>query len=160
ATLLWVGVRDSNAWLAVLAAPFLFATGFVRGFPRVPLVAVAVCLSCTFLASHAAARARQRDLMPLIHVIEQRFPPHAQRTAPLGRSGMPATPAVVALAGHFSFDTESAIFSEPALEPFRHWLVERGSSSYLRFLVLHPAVAFLWPIRYSRYLLDANVGMY
>src|SRR3990167_8350871 len=53
--------------------------------------------------------------------------------------GMPVTDSLMARADKWSHEDDFAYYKDPDLEQFRNWLYTKGKSTYVRYLLTHPA---------------------
>jgi hypothetical protein len=76
---------------------------------------------------------------PLLNVIGQRVLTDPGRLSYFRDHGMPVTPALTRMAGEYAPGRGGAFYRSPQLAGFRHWLVDKGTSTYMAYLLTHPA---------------------
>lgn len=156
---LWVFTRDTNAWVILMIAGVSAAVGSLwRSQGRYLLIAA--ILAVLFVGNEIADNSAKRWQQPFMNVIGKRVLPDPESRAYFAQLGMPVTPALMRLSGHFAWDRDLAFFKDPALQDFRDWLHTRGKSSYRRFLLAHPNITLGAPVRNAEALLTPNLDGY
>jgi hypothetical protein len=125
-TLLWVGTRDTNAYVVLFAVPLVAAWAALRRESRRPAIAAAVCTALAGLAGALSADAGERWLAPLDDSIRYHVLADAEITRWFVDRGMPAAA------------------SDPEFGP---WVLEEGRSTYAEYLVSHPVRTLAEPFR-------------
>jgi len=154
--LLWAFARDSNAVVLAAAAGLTALAALGRRAPRG--LVVAGLLAACWVASSASANVYHRWTVPFVNVLGQRILSSLERTAYFGGRGMPVTPALMARSGKLAWSDEWAFFRDPALKSFGVWTRHHGRSSYVAFLVAHPASTLLDPLRDLEELVSPDLG--
>lgn len=168
ATGLWVGVRDTNAYFALLlgGAFLLYIAVRVLQGPaqalrrqRLP-AAVAVLLFAVFAASNLSSNQGQRWLFPFYNNIGQRILTDEARTAWFTARGMPVNAALLERTGKWASADEYAFFKDPALAEFREWSRRHGKSTYIRWLVANPSYTLQASTRALVDIFDTDYAAY
>lgn len=129
--------RDTNAWLLLIFSVLLTIPILFKLIGSKNLVIISG-LSAIFLVSAINANMGYRWVFPLANVIGQRILPYGSSYRYFEDCGMPVSPRLIDLAGQFANAQERALFEDPELEPFRQWMMEKGRSCYMRWLVSQP----------------------
>jgi len=157
-SILWAFSRDSNAWVILMAASSLIVVASLgRSFRYLFIAAVFVTV---FAANEISQNYSQRWVMPFLSVVGRRILPDAERTAYFAHRGMPVSPALMQLSGQLAWGKNRAFYNDPALEEFRAWAFSTGKSNYTQFLLAHPGVTLLEPLRNIRPLIVPNLSYY
>lgn len=155
----WVFSRDTNAWVILIVAGLLTVSGIINATHRRYLV-LAAAFAIIFVASETSNQWQGRWRQPFMNVIGRRILPDAEATAYLAQLGMPVTPELMRLSGHYAWDRNRAFFKDPALEDFRNWLNRHGKSSYVRFLLAHPSRTAQDPLRNAEVIIAPKLDHY
>ena len=142
---LWVFSRDTNAWIILMLAALLLLIGRFSRSRRCLLIASVFVVF--FLANEVSQSYSHRWVEPFYNIILQRILPNAEWTASFARLGMPVTPALMQRSGQLAWSQNWSLYSDPAFREFRDWAYHRGKSSYARFLLEHPVMTTLEPLR-------------
>jgi hypothetical protein len=151
ATLLWVAMRDTNAWAAVLAMPAV-AVWIVRSRRRALPVAVLAGTLAIAAASMALASHARRDELPVLHVLGHRVIEEPGGLAHMHEHGMPDWQAIRKkrpineLDGMYGRISGAGPCSVQC-RLFGDWLQKKGRSTYLSYLVSHPVYSIGEPIK-------------
>jgi hypothetical protein len=137
AGLLLAFTRDTNAWMLLALAVLMGAAALLR-WMGVRTWIPAGCLVVIFLLSNAGAMHAERWGFPLGNLIAQRVLPNSSALEYFQSCGMPATPALMQLAGKYANSDEQAMFFGPELDSFRYWLREHGKGCYVGWLLENP----------------------
>jgi hypothetical protein len=129
--------RDTNAWLLLIFAVLLSIAVLFRLVGSKTMVIISG-LAAIFLVSTLNANKGYRWVFPLGNVIGQRILPYGSSFRYFENCGMPVSPRLIDLAGQFANAQERALFEDPELEPFRHWLMDKGRACYMLWLGSHP----------------------
>jgi hypothetical protein len=159
AAFLWAFAYDTNAWAVVMIGLLLVFMAAI-GRARKSYFLIAAVLVMIFAASDFTANKARRWRVAFINTVGTRILPSPERTEYFAQSGMPITPALTRLTGKKAWAENWAFFKDPALAEFRDWLHARGKSSYVRFLLSHPAVTILEPLRHPEELLASELRNY
>jgi hypothetical protein len=157
--LFWAFTRDTNAWLVLMTAGALMI-GAAAGQIQRRYVLVAAALAIVFAVNDYSANRARRWVAAFMNNVGLRILPFPERTEYFERLGMPVTPALMARAGKKAWRDDWAFFKDPALEEFRQWVRARGKSTYMRFLLSHPAMTIQEPLRHPELLLSAELRNY
>jgi hypothetical protein len=131
--------RDTNAYLLLMFAGLLFLGVLLRWASPRTLVIVAAFIAI-FLLDNASADLGRRWVFPLINITGRRILPDGEAVGFFERScGMPVTPALLSMRNEFANGDDRAFYNDPELESFRAWLLERGKSCYVRWLLADPS---------------------
>ena len=168
ATAAWVGVRDTNAYQAVFLGVFLLLSIGYRALrkPVQPfrsqrlVIGVAVMLFVIFAGSDISSNRGGRWLFPFCNNVAQRVLPSEERTAWFAARGMPVTPALVERRGKWASSDGFAFFNDENLAGFREWTRVHGKSTYIEWLILHPAYTFYESARGFSGIFDTNYAEY
>ena len=134
---LWTFSRDTNAWVILMLAAFLFVIGSLWRSRR--YVSIGVVFVILFIANEVSQNYAERWFMPFLNVVGRRILPNTESTAYFARHGMPVTPALLRLSGQYSWGQDHAFYVDPELQEFREWAYDHGKSTQVRFLLAHPA---------------------
>ena len=129
--------RDTNAWLLLIFSVLLTIPILFKLIGSKNLVII-TGLSAIFLVSTINANMGYRWIFPLGNVIGQRILPYGSSFRYFEDCGMPVSPRLINLAGQFANAQERALFEDPELESFRHWMMDKGRSCYMHWLVSQP----------------------
>jgi hypothetical protein len=138
--------RDTNAYLLLVLAGLLLLAVLLRWTGPRPLALVAG-FALIFLLNNANADLGNRWIFPLINVIGRRILPDPRAVHFLQAScDMPVSPALMRLQDEFANGEERAFYEDPDLAGFRDWLMERGKSCYMRWLLADPLHSLAQPL--------------
>jgi hypothetical protein len=157
--ILWIFARDTNAYGAAVAVPFLAAAGILRKFDIQYLTLAAVFLILIIL-SYQSAQLGRRWVTPLFNVIGHRLLKDDRMISWFEQRGMPVSPALMERAGHYSWDDDYLFHKAPDLAGFRRWLFIRGKSLYTRYLMTNPAMVFQAPLDHPETLTAPEMRAY
>jgi hypothetical protein len=141
-TSLWTFARDSDAYVALLAVPFVLGWAAFRR-PRRPRIVLASGLVAIFVAhavSLSSGAAQTRWEVPLLDVIGTRVLTGETELEYFRAHGMPFPERLQALTGEHlgSSELRPLIEADPRLDAFREWLRADGRSTWAAFLLTHP----------------------
>jgi hypothetical protein len=157
--LFWSFTRDTNAWLVLMTAGALML-GAAAGQIQRRYVLVAAALAVVFSVNDYSANRARRWVVAFMNNVGLRILPFPESTEYFRQLGMPVTPALMGRSGKKAWHDDWAFFKDPELEEFRQWLYARGKSSYMRFLLSHPAMTIQEPLRHPELLLSAELRNY
>jgi uncharacterized SAM-binding protein YcdF (DUF218 family) len=143
-TLLWAFVRDTDAYLVLLTAPFVLAWGALRR-PRGGPIVLAAGLLAIFAGSFAAQNApgaEPRRIGPMYDVIGRRVLTDPDELRYFRSHCMPLPERVRALAGttlgYEGLRPDRPLASDPRLKTFRAWVRDHGRGTLATYLLTHP----------------------
>lgn len=133
----WAFARDTNGWMLLMVAGLiLMGVVFFGGHKRnILLVAI---FSLIFTLSNLSADGGNRWVFPFQNVLAQRILPDSNALTFFEKCGMPVTPELLNLAGGYANSGNRAFYNDPALEPYRTWLQERGKLCLMQWLLSRP----------------------
>lgn len=135
AAILLVFTRDTNAWLLLLLSGLMLLATILRWMDGRALILISSFVFI-FLISNKTADLGGRWIFPLGNLIGRRILPNVSAVEFFDKScGMPISPALLGLSGGFANANERALYNDPELGSFRHWLGTRGKLCYMRWLV-------------------------
>jgi hypothetical protein len=150
ATLLWVAMRDTNAWAAVLAVPAVLVWTLRSSRRALPLAlaagTIAIAAVSVALANHA-----NRDEVPVLHVLGHRVIAEPGGFQYMKDHGLPDWRAVQKKRPINELDgIATRIHSDKCSAQchlFGDWLREKGRSTYVGYLLTHPVYSIGEPIK-------------
>jgi hypothetical protein len=157
--LFWSFTQDTNAWVVLMAASGLMI-GLAAGRLERRYVLMAMAFAIVFAANDYSANRARRWVVAFMNNVGLRILPIPERTEFFAQAGMPVTPALIGRTGKKAWSDNWAFFKDPGLEEFRQWLYARGKSTYIRFLLAHPAMTVQEPLRHPELLLSAELRNY
>jgi len=146
ASVVWVGARDTNALLLLPIISLLVLRALWRRSWTHEL-ALIICFLAIFGMSNKSSHQGKRWVLPLMNVIGIRILPNPDRVEFFADHGMPVNPALMSRSGKNSFENDWMILRDPNLAPFRSWFHDEGKRTYLAFLLTHPTVLAVEPLR-------------
>ena len=151
---LWMSIREANAYVALMVAFALVVIGFLQRGLRVYWL-LSVLIGVAFLINYqlSSRYALPRWALPLAEVITKRILPDQEYRDFFANNGMPVTPELMALSGRWANSDEYAIVNSVELRKFEKWLYMNGRNVYVKFLLTHPSYAIMSPIKDSKVLL-------
>jgi hypothetical protein len=152
----FAATRDTQVWTVGLlaAAVCVYALTLLRRDHQEAVRAgvLGVCLLVIVLLTEWGTLSSDRTTQDTAHVFAVRVFPYPDRVAWFAAHGMPqqiridqlarATPAPAHAAKAVTFDR-----NDPAFGPLEHWLVTKGTETYLRWVVVHPWYVVSEPLR-------------
>jgi hypothetical protein len=156
---LWSFVYDTNAWAVLIIAALLLTGVTARRFQG-RYVLIASAFAVIFAVNDVSANRAHRWVVAFMNNVGMRILPSSEKTAYFAELGMSITPALMERTEKKAWSDNWAFFKDPALQQFRDWLYARGKSSYLRFLLSHPAMTIQEPLRHPEELLAPELGRY
>jgi hypothetical protein len=156
---LWSFTYDTNAW-AVLMIAALLLTGVAARRIQSRYVLIASAFVVIFVMNDLSANRAHRWVVAFMNNVGMRILPSSEKTAYFAELGMPVSPALMERTEKKAWSNNWAFFKDPALQQFRDWLYAHGKSSYLRFLLFHPVMTILEPLRHPMDLLAPKLGPY
>ena len=133
---LWTFSRDTNAWVILMLAAFLFVVGGLwRSRRYASIGAIFVIL---FIANEVSRNLREALVRAFPQRGRSKNLPNSESTTYFARHGMPVTPALLRLSGQYSWGREHAFSKDQELQEFREWAYDHGKSTHVRFLLAHP----------------------
>jgi len=159
AAFLWAFSKDTNAWAVLMIAALLImgvATRCIQG----RYIVIAGVFVVIFAMSDISANRKHRWVVAFMNNVGMRILPSPEKTAYFAERGMPVTPALMERREKKAWTDDWAFFNDPRLQQFRDWLYAHGKSSYMRFLLSHPALTLQEPLRHSEELLSSELRDY
>lgn len=148
ATTLWVFVRDTNAFIGLVAVPALLVWAArrpaVRARALVLTGGIVALLVASGLSSAPERAQRNRWLTPMLNVLGRRVLVDEDRTAYFAARGLRLTPALRAqtgaLAGVYGPNGQvpPPMWEDPGLEGSRLWVRDHMRGVYAGYLASHP----------------------
>jgi hypothetical protein len=145
-TLLWVFVRDTSAYVALLTVPFVLVWVALPGRRRGRIV-LAAGLAAIFAASvvaQSSSSAEPRRVSPLLNVIGVRVLTSTDELRYFRDHGMPLPDPVRRLAGSLLGDElrfDRPLVRDPHVAGFLRWVRNEGRQTLAGYLVTHPSRA-------------------
>lgn len=142
-TLLWVFVRDSIPYIALLTVPFVLVWVAIPGRRRGRIV-LAAGLAAIFAASvvtQSSSSATPRTERPLLNVIGARVLTDPDELRYFRDHGMPLPDPVRRLAGSLLGDElgpDRPPYRAPRVQDFLRWVRDEGRQTLAGYLVTHP----------------------
>src|SRR5438270_736468 len=130
----WALTRSTNAYVLLLAVAVAAPWLLLRHRAMWPKLA-ALLLTC-LVATALSAQGRLWE-QPFQHSLVERILPDRQFRQLFFLRGMPASPALQALAGPFALPKQAALDSSPAFAALRSWEARSAQGAYTEFLALH-----------------------
>ena len=136
---LWMSIREANAYIGLIAAIVLLLIGALRKNLRVYWVHSFFFIAMFAVNSQlSAAYGLPRWALPLAEVITKRILPDQEFLNYFSENGMPVTPELMALSGRNANSDNYAIVNSTRMRKFSKWLFQDGRNVYARFLLSHP----------------------
>jgi hypothetical protein len=157
--LLWSFTQDTNAWVVLMAAAAIMI-GAAAGRIQSRYVLIAVGFAVVFAANDYTANRARRWVVAFMNNVGLRILPNPERTEYFVQAGMPVTPVLMGRAGKKAWTDDWAFVDAPELEEFRQWLRARGKTTYMRYLLSHPAMTIQEPLRHPELLLAPELRNY
>jgi hypothetical protein len=152
--LLWMSIREANAYVALFVAFALFILGFVRRtFRTYWFLTFFIAVIFLFNYQLSSAYALPRWALPLAEVITKRILPDQEYLEYFRANGMPVTPELMALSGRWANSDDYAVINSTELKKFTRWLFNDARQVYVKFLITHPAYTIASPLADIRLLL-------
>jgi hypothetical protein len=142
---LWMFCRDTNAWVVLMVAAFLFLLVTLRLIHKKYILLSAVFIVMFFLSDRSADLGG-RWIFPFQNVLGQRILPDAKAVTFFASCGMPVSSDLAQLAGEFASGLDRAFYNDPALESYRTWLHQAGKTCYIKWLLSEPLESFKHPV--------------
>lgn len=143
-TLLWVFVRDTIAYMALLTVPFVLVWAALPGRRRDP-IALAAGLVAIFAASvlaQSSDTAAPRRVGPMLNVIGVRVLTNPDELSYFRDHGMPLPAPVSPLGGSVlgtgELRPDRPLYSDPRVAGFLQWVRDEGRPTLAGYLVTHP----------------------
>jgi hypothetical protein len=155
----WAFARDTNAWILLMIAGALSVGATVRVIQGRYLL-LAAAFAVIFAVNDVTANRANRWEVAFMNIVGLRILPSPEPTAYFAARGMPVTPALMERKNKKTWTDNWAFARDPALQSFRDWMYERGKSTYMRFLLSHPAFTIQEPLRHPEELLASELRNY
>lgn len=143
--LLWAFSRDTNAWVLLMIALFLFLLLGLQVIAGKYLALSSAFLAIFFL-SNLSADLGDRWVFPFQNILGRRILPHTQAIDFFASCGMPVSPELMELAGGYANTSARAFYEDPALEEYRLWLHQTGKLCYVKWLLSDPLESIKAPL--------------
>ena len=140
--------RDSNSYLAGMTLPLLAVWLIASRRRAMPAVAIAV-VAAIFAGSLALASAGHRSELGLMHVIGNRLKNDPEAVRWFTARDTPGWPALVR--AQKVSDVDRLYTLDPCVgdcAAFRSWLREKGTSTYVSYMLSHPRYTLVEPIKH------------
>ena len=160
----WGLARETNSW-ALMAMVFAAGIAMVlyRDNDRTKLTKLGIVFSVfliLFAFSALTTRHSGRWVSPLGHIVQDRILPNESRLEYFQDRGMPVNDAVRSISATASAEAKAVKYLKSDFDEYREWSVEKGSSTYISFMLSHPRYTFTEPLSRYRYLLFWNLESY
>jgi hypothetical protein len=144
---IWMSLREANAYIAVMVAFALVVIGFIQRTLKVYWL-LSLLIGVSFLINYqlSAAYALPRWALPLAEVITKRILPEPEYLEFFASNGMPVTPELMALSGRWAISDGYAVVNNAKLGKFEKWLYTEGRTVYTKFLLKHPSYTIDSPL--------------
>ena len=159
AAFLWAFSKDTNAWTVLMIAALLILGVTMRRIQG-RYILIAGVFVVIFAINDVTANRAHRWVVAFMNNVGMRILSSPEKTAYFAELGMPVTPALMGRRAKKAWTDNWAFFKDPALQQFRDWLYPHGKSSYIRFLLTHPALTIQEPLRHSEKLLSSELRNY
>jgi hypothetical protein len=160
--LIWMSVREANAYVALFVAISLLLVGWIQRRLRAHwLLSFSIALIFFFNHQLSSAYALPRWALPLAEVITHRILPEREYLQYFQQNGMPVNSELLALSGRNAISDNYAVINNTKLKKFTRWLFNDSRNVYVRFLMTHPAYTIWSPLADIQVLLgyDYVVGI-
>jgi len=165
-TAVWVGVRDTNAYLALLLAASMFLALVYqsmrirmasRHITHPHIIAASALLLILFVGSNLSSNRGQRWLAPFYNNMAQRIITNEASIHWFASRGMPS----ISVLKERRWEKRDWVFEKDTeLTGFREWSRHHGKSTYAKWLMLHPGYTFYEAMRKFAYIFDADISEY
>ena len=144
---LWMSIREVNAYIALFVAITLLLMGFARKTFRV-YWALSFFIGAAFLINYqlSSAYVLPRWALPLSEVITHRILPNPEYLDYFSDNGMPVNPELMALSGRNAISDNFAVVNNVKLKKFTRWLFNDAQNVYVKFLLSHPGYTLWSPL--------------
>jgi hypothetical protein len=142
---LWTFSRDTNAWVVLMVALFLFLLLGLRLIDKKYFILFAIFIAMFFL-SNLSADLGDRWVFPFQNILGRRILPDPQAVDYFSNCGMPVTPELMELKGGFANSRDRAFYEDPTLEGYRIWLHREGKLCYVKWLLSDPLESIKGPL--------------
>jgi hypothetical protein len=150
----WMGTRETNVYLGLLVAGFLFFIGLLYKHQRFYwAVSVVLVLFGYVNLQISEIPTIPRWLYPLTNTVLHRILPDEKFLRYFEARGLPISPQLLSLSGGFANSADFAVFNHPGLNDVETWLYRRGKDAYIRFLLEHPLYTLASPWQHVQELL-------
>jgi hypothetical protein len=99
-----------------------------------------------FFFSNLSADRGDRWVFPFQNILGRRILTNGQALDFFERCGLPASPALMQLAGAYANSSERAFYEDPALAGYRSWLQQSGKRCYIQWLLSNPLESIKAPL--------------
>jgi hypothetical protein len=137
----------------------LFASALFRRYAGL-FKALLLAMLLLGIAQNISAQAGKRQQFCLVNVLLQRILPDPEYTAWFIKQGMPVDNSILQWKGQWASSEEFKLFKDNRYEPFMDWVLCRGTVTYARFLIEHPAYTFRPLVKNLPELFSYNLTLY
>ena len=141
---LWAFTRDTNGWILLMISG-LIVLGMLFFGARKRNLSIVIIFVLLFVLSNLSAEVGNRWVFTYQNVLAQRILPDQDALAFFTDCGMPVTPELLSLAWGYASSNDRAFYTDPTLQPYRHWLHDSGKSCYMRWLLSRPLTSLREP---------------
>ncbi|MCX8024097.1 MAG: hypothetical protein N3A60_02715 [Thermanaerothrix sp.] len=151
--------RDSNLYFLLIAA-VVFALYLVLRWRtlhlRWPFVGLILGILVLLGIQNYTLIHGNRWQIHIYDNLKVRIMPDSQVRAFFVNAGLPLTPRFLEIQALSQRQYQVAMFTEPALQPVREWIEEKGRATYLVYLLSRPLPTLLEPLRHAYQLFNGN----
>lgn len=157
--ILWIFSRDSNVYVLPVTIAFIVPLTLLPRFRRQlhtrVLLGICTALTALFLIHNLTLYKSDRWVNPFLNNMIYNVFPHEDRLAFFEKHGMPVSDELLAF--RTSRGNERGFF---ALEDFMEWVISRGSSTYVLFLIDNPRWTLATLVWKAEFLFSENIQSY
>lgn len=151
---LWLAIRDSNAYIGLVVGVGLGIWGLARTSRRSHLlIAGAAVITLSSMAILTAGNTN-RTRIPLQHVMAERVIPNPEVRDWFIERGMPFDDSMPGAAATWAQSDAGPLITAPRYQRYRKWLYSKGPRLLQTYLLTHPVEAIGRPARDWQLLLN------
>jgi hypothetical protein len=154
---LWGLTKETNGLILIMLSVIFMIWGLiVKSKSR--LLALSVFLLVAAMLFRGFSNLGERWRFPLLNNIAQRILPDEEGLAFFVQNGMPVNETLMDLTYGWGHSNDKAFLNSPALRDFQGWFLDKGQTTYIKYLFRFPEKSFFAPLQNFPALISNHEG--